>query len=84
MLQKHIAQYSEQELEALVQHLVTDEWPESMTLEYKSEQSFNRGARLEIAKDISSLANTKGGTIIYGIPERRISDGAEDTAIYQL
>lgn len=80
MLQKHIAQYSEQELEALIQHLVTDGWPESMTLEYKAEQSFNRRARLEIAKDISSLANTKGGTIIYGIPERRIADGAEETA----
>ena len=81
MLQKHIAQYSEQELETLIQRLVTDRCPESMTLEYKAEQSFNSRARLEIAKDISSFANTKGGTIIYGIPERRLSDGVEETAI---
>lgn len=81
MLQKHIAQYSEQELETLIQRLVTDRCPESMTLEYKAEQSFNSRARLEIAKDISSFANTKGGTIIYGIPERRLSNGVEETAI---
>jgi len=81
MLQKHIAQYSEQELETLIECLVADKCPESMTLEYKAEQSFNRRARLEIAKDISSLANTRGGTIIYGIPERRLSDGVEETAI---
>ena len=81
MLQKHIAQYSEAELETWIQHLVTDECPESMTLEYKAEQSFNNRARLEIAKDVSSFANTRGGTIIYGIPERRISDGMEEKAI---
>lgn len=82
MLQKHIAQYSEAELETWIQHLVTDECPESMTLEYKAEQSFNNRARLEIAKDVSSFANTRGGTIIYGIPEKRVSeDGVEEEAI---
>jgi hypothetical protein len=81
MLQKHIAQYSEEELETWVQQLVTDECPESMTLEYKAEQSFDRGARLEIAKDISSFANTKGGVIIYGVPEKRVSHGVEEDAI---
>ena len=37
--------------------------------------------RLETAKDISSFANTKGGTIIYGIPERHVPDGAEEKII---
>ena len=81
MLQKHISQYSDQELDEWIQHLVADRCPESMTLEYKSEQTFAAKARLEIAKDISSLANTKGGTIIYGIPETHLPDGAEEVVV---
>lgn len=81
MLKKHISQYTDEELEAWIQQLVYDESPESMTLEYKSEQSFSNKFRLEIAKDISSFANTKGGVIIYGIPERRVSDGTEEKAV---
>jgi len=81
MLQKHISQYTDEELEAWIQHLVDDEVAESMTLEYKSEAPFSKTLKLEIAKDISSFANTKGGVIIYGIPERHVSDGTEKKAI---
>lgn len=47
-----------------IQSLIQDKIEESTTLEYKQElDSDNK----EIAKDISALANTEGGTLIYGI-----------------
>lgn len=79
MLKKHIAQYTDAELEAWIKELADDKIPENMTLEYKSQASFDN--RLEMAKDISSFANTKGGVIIYGVPEERVTKGTEDLAI---
>lgn len=48
-----------------VQNLIDNEMKESLTLDYKKELNKNN----EIAKDISSFANTNGGKIIYGIDE---------------
>lgn len=45
--------------------LIENKIKESSTLDYKSELGVNE----EIAKDISAFANTRGGTIIYGIRE---------------
>lgn len=46
-----------------IQRLIDSRIEESLTLEYKREVSSNK----DIAKDISTFANTEGGYIIYGI-----------------
>jgi hypothetical protein len=75
MLLKHPDQYSDQDLEIWVQNLVHDQVSEGPRLDYKQAISLNsEKERLEAAKDISSFANEIGGTIIYGIPEKRKSD----------
>jgi hypothetical protein len=75
MLLKHPDQYSDEELEAWVRHLVGDEVSEGPRLDYKQTIALNsEKERLEAAKDISSFANEIGGTIIYGIQEDRKSD----------
>lgn len=75
MLLKHPDQYSDEGLEAWVRHLVDDEVSEGPRLDYKQTISLeSREERFEAAKDVSSFANEKGGTIIYGIPEDRKSD----------
>ena len=50
-----------------VQNLIENKIEESLTLEYKSELGKKNK---EIAKDISSFANTKGGTIVYGLNDK--------------
>jgi len=75
MLSKHPDQYSDEELEAWIRHLVDDEVSEGPRLDYKQTIALkSEKERLEAAKDISSFANEIGGTIIYGIPEDRKSD----------
>ena len=50
-----------------IQSLIQNRIEESITLEYKQElDSDNK----EIAKDVSALANTEGGTLIYGIQSK--------------
>lgn len=55
-----------QEDEPFLQKLITDGIAESLTLEYKKELPSNN---IELAKDVSSFANSNGGIIIYGIEE---------------
>ena len=75
MLLKHPDQYSDEELEAWVRHLVNDKVSEGPCLDYKQIIALkSENERFEAAKDISSFANEIGGTIIYGIPEDRKSD----------
>ena len=50
-----------------LQELIDNKIEESTTLEYKSLDSLKDNA--EIAKDISAMANSEGGVIIYGIKE---------------
>ncbi|MCK5449425.1 ATP-binding protein [Candidatus Pacearchaeota archaeon] len=50
-----------------LQELINNKIEESTTLEYKSMDSLTNNA--EIAKDISAMANSEGGLIIYGIKE---------------
>jgi len=79
MLQKHPDQYSDEELEAWVRHLVDEQVSEGPRLDYKATIKLDRQPeRIEAAKDISSFANEIGGTVIYGIPEDKQSD---ETAI---
>lgn len=55
----------QEDLELLIQNMIE----ESIHLDYKDPQALNNNA--EVAKDISSFANSDGGNIIYGIFEDR-------------
>lgn len=57
-----------------IQELINTEAEETNTLEFKSADSLHNALkgqekRKEIMKDISAMANSNGGTIIYGIQE---------------
>jgi predicted HTH transcriptional regulator len=59
--------WTESDLTELVRNAVE----ESLALEYKAAKALQRsdGAKRQITKDVSSMANSAGGTIIYGIKE---------------
>lgn len=66
---------NDQELGAWVDRLVTQKEPESIFLDYKETISTSsRSDKREIAKDVSSFANERGGVVLYGIPEERQND----------
>jgi predicted HTH transcriptional regulator len=44
---------------------------ESVTLDYKRELTGSPRSRAELCMDISALANSQGGTIIYGVDEQQ-------------
>ncbi len=52
--------------------LVAEGIPESLTLDYKASPALSKDskARDELCKDVSALANSAGGQIIYGIEEK--------------
>ena len=76
MLPKHPDQMTDSDLQAWVQSLVDSREPENSRLDYKAELHFTtRRERIELARDISSFANERGGTIIYGIPEDPVQEG---------
>jgi Putative DNA-binding domain len=54
-----------------LQRLVDEGLEESLTLEYKSSMALSResAAISELCKDVSALANSAGGQLIYGIEE---------------
>ena len=54
-----------------MQNLITGEIEESLTLEYKSAEALDRNEtkKKEITKDVSAMANSAGGILIYGIRE---------------
>lgn len=56
---------------AKLQNLIRDEIQESLTLEYKAADALAKtdSKRNEITKDVSALANSSGGIVIYGIKE---------------
>jgi hypothetical protein len=57
--------------EARLQNFITSEIEESLTLEYKSAEALDRNEtkKKEITKDVSAMANSAGGVLIYGIAE---------------
>lgn len=57
--------------ESRLQNFITSEIEESLTLEYKSGEALDRNEtkKKEITKDVSAMANSAGGIIVYGIRE---------------
>ncbi|HEX8287539.1 MAG TPA: ATP-binding protein [Pyrinomonadaceae bacterium] len=57
--------------EAKLQNFITSGIEESLTLEYKSAEALDRVdmKKKEITKDVSAMANSAGGILIYGISE---------------
>lgn len=57
--------------ESRLQNLIASEIEESLTLEYKSAEALDRtdAKKKEITKDVSAMANSAGGILIYGIRE---------------
>jgi len=57
--------------------LESNEIPESIRLEFKQELNLdNKKQKAEAAKDVSAMANTAGGRILYGIDEKDLPDGS--------
>ena len=56
---------------AKLEELIRDKIEENFTLEYKSAGALARDskAKQEITKDVSSMANSAGGVLIYGLAE---------------
>ena len=57
--------------EAKLKNFITSGIEESLTLEYKSAEALDRSEykKKEITKDVSAMANSAGGILIYGIAE---------------
>ncbi|KQM90136.1 helix-turn-helix domain-containing protein [Sphingomonas sp. Leaf226] len=64
---KPVQEWTEADLQALVR----DGVPESLGLEYKSSAALSKDDkhRSELCKDVSAMANSAGGRVIYGIRE---------------
>ena len=66
-----------------LQRLIDNEVEESTILEYKSSFAVqNPKWREELAKDISAMANSNGGTIVFGIKQKDI--GNENAIAHRL
>jgi predicted HTH transcriptional regulator len=59
-----------------LQRLVTDQRPESRTLDYKRDLALTKDEdKRELSRDIASFANAGGGDLIYGIEDDKDSSG---------
>jgi Putative DNA-binding domain len=74
--------------ERTIQTFVTNKVQESIHLDYKSSGALQKtdAKTHDISKDVSSFANSDGGTIIYGVSEKghvptAIDDGVDPTYI---
>lgn len=54
-----------------IERMINDQIEENLTLEYKGMKSLGKDDRQkeEISKDVSSMANSAGGILIYGVSE---------------
>lgn len=57
--------------QARLERYITEGIEESLTLDYKAAASLDKSdkKKIEITKDVSAMANSAGGIIIYGIAE---------------
>jgi len=56
-----------------IQSLITEQRPEDLQLEYKKSDSLAKAKeqKTEIAKDVSAMANSAGGVLVYGVDEQK-------------
>lgn len=52
-----------------LQAMIDGQVQESLHLDYKSSPALSMKSRDEIAKDVSAMANSDGGLIVYGVEE---------------
>jgi hypothetical protein len=75
-INKDMTNFKEYKTISDLQSLIDDEIEESTTLEYKRSFAIeNPKWKRELAKDVSAMANSNGGTIIYGIGEKEGANG---------
>ena len=57
--------------QARIQHYIDDGVEESLNLDYKAADAIAKsdGKKKEITKDVSAMANSEGGVVIYGVSE---------------
>ena len=68
MIEKELSIIEESDLDGLVTNSVS----ESKTLEYKSQlKIYSDKEKLEFLKDVSALANSAGGDLIFGVDEEK-------------
>lgn len=66
--------------EARVQQYIDDGIEESLNLDYKAADAISKtdGKKREITKDVSAMANSDGGVLIYGLIEQNHLPGSID------
>lgn len=73
-----------------LQRLVEEGLEESLTLDYKASPSLSRDGKApdELCKDVTALANSAGGQLVYGVEEdkftkkpSRVDDGVADPKV---
>ncbi len=74
MLEKHPDTMTDSEIYQIIDSWVRTKTPESIFIDYKRELRFNNEKeKINLGKDISSFANTKGGCLLYGVDEDKHS-----------
>jgi predicted HTH transcriptional regulator len=60
-----------------IQAFITEQRPEDLSLEYKAADALSKDERkkAEISKEVSAIANSAGGAVVYGINERKKQGG---------
>ena len=78
MIERPLDEITESDVQALIDNDVL----EGKRLEYKRELPDTRGERKTFVQEVTSLSNTQGGDLIYGIEEE--SDSGIPDALYDL
>jgi hypothetical protein len=76
-LSRHPDLLSDDDLALWIDRLVTAKEPESLVLEYKSEVYglSSLDEKRELAKDVTSFANSQGGVLLLGVQEAKAAQG---------
>ena len=64
-----------------IDQLIATQTQESLHLDYKDSRAIDKSKREEISKDVSAFANADGGTIIYGVTEKKHLPVAHDNGV---
>jgi hypothetical protein len=58
-----------------INELIREQRPEDLSLDYKRSESLDKSKKDEIAKDVSAMANSAGGVLVYGLDEQKKTNG---------